>query len=241
MTAVYISIIIGLVLFILVKSRYKKPLPEKYVISPERQAYLDAVALKLKEPPEIVYGVDPLRNERIQRMHIGIFQTAMIQQKLLVPDDIDDFFYFKEMNGYQIGVTVKWAIKFLNFRIENSKFESNTNGDKIIIENLNKGLRKLDYELLETAGNSKYNEKYKKANNLPVKEKLFSIHFILPWEIKKLLRNESIVVKNIATGEFENYVSYCETKEHLGPFAGGDYFQLFIADTLIYKVQTLFY
>jgi hypothetical protein len=241
MTILYIIISIALLIFILSKIRYNKPLSKKFEIPIERKEYFDKVALKMAEPPEIVYGVDPLQDERIQGRKIGRLQTALIQQKLFVPDDAGDFFYFKEMNGYQIGVTAKWVLKYLQYQIENNKHQACINGAEVIVENVNNGLRNLDYALLEKAGNIKFGKAYKKANGIAKENLAFSIHLVSHKEIKLLLKNNTIIIKNIATRQFEKNVSYCETREYHGMMCGGDYFQLFIGDTLIYKAHTLFY
>jgi hypothetical protein len=241
MTAIYIIIFIAFVLFILSKIPYKLFTTKNKIPIPENKAYFDKVALKMEEPPEIVYGVDPLQDERIQGRKIGRLQTALIQQKLFVPDHADEFFYFKEMNGYQIGVTAKWVLKYLQYQIENNKHQACINGAEVIAENVNNGLRNLDYALLEKAGNIKFGKAYKKANGIAKENLAFSIHLVSHKEIKLLLKNNTIIIKNIDTGQFEKNVSYCETREYHGMMCGGDYFQLFIGDTLIYKAHTLFY
>ncbi len=240
MTVFYIIIFIAFILFVLSKITYTTFSPKNKIPTPEHQAYFDAVHAKLEEPPEIIYGIDCLENERIPNWNTGRFQTALIEKNLFIPKDSNDFFYFEEMNGYQIGVTIQLVQKYFDNRNKDLIYKHFVNGDIILAEHISNGLRNYDYDLLVKAGNLKFDDIYRKNNGLSLKEEIFSINFISRKQLRLLLKYEKLSVKNIATNQFEKTVSYCEIRENHIPLVGGDFFQIFIGDTLIYRVQTLY-
>lgn len=246
MTVIYIIIFIAFVLFILNKIPRKSSLPKNKTptaalsSTTEQQAYIAAVRAKLAEPPEIIYGIDCLENERITNMEPGRFQTATIERNLYIPKDENNFFYFYEAEGYQIGTTIRCLSHYLELSNENLKNQNRRNGNIVLIETINNGLRNLDYSLLEAAGNLKFDENYKKANKISLKENAFSIVFSTYNVIKIMLKNECLSVKNISTNEFEKTIGCNGVRENHIPTVGGEYFQLFIGDTLVYNKQTVF-
>ncbi len=190
---------------------------------------------------QIIPNIDPLKSDSLPNLGMGKFQTPLLQQPLDSPTNANDFYSFKTMNSYELGVDANWLIKYLerrNEEIENVKY---INGNAVIIESIEAGERCYNYEKLILNGNNKFGFFYKLARGLLEKDSAFSIMLFSHNNILQLLKNEMLMVKHTGSQQLLKEVSYCLYKELTGSLCGSEHFRIYAGEVIIYDKITKFY
>jgi len=122
---------------------------------------------------QIILNVDPLKSDELPSLGLGIFQSLPITRRLPVPILAGDFYCFKTMNGFELGVDANWLIEFLQSRITETDNQLLINGKQVIIESLKAGDRWYNVDQLTIRGNAKFGFFYKLAREIPANETTF--------------------------------------------------------------------
>ena len=180
------------------------------------------------EPAEIIYNADYLRDETINTAR-GHVQSAVLMQKLHVPEIPHDFFVLNRAGHFEIGVHQQWLYDWLEIRNIKPCLESFRNGNTLIKESIANGSRSVNYEQLKAKGLCRYGE----GN--------FSVGLLHQAMILSNFKQGNLIIRNTITDTFETTVNYCEYEGPKIPWPTGKYLRLYIREDKVFEYQTFFY
>ena len=182
---------------------------------------------------KILENIDPLIGEELPNLGIGVFQSQMLMHPITT--HTNNFYSFKTMNGFEMGVDADWLLKWLEINRKQTKNKKILNGHAILKDSILRGSRCFDYEKLEKLGETKFGFFYKISRGIPIRNSLFSIWFFHHKHIMQLLQNNLLIVKESSTKRFLTSINYCLYKDFPASFCGMECFRLYANDTIIYN------
>lgn len=198
-----------------------------------------------KTPTEIatiVYGIDPLKKERINPIiHKGKCQTELLTKKLIVPSKHHNFFIIEEVGKYQIGLRVNDFLFYLEKVIAHGRLPIHKASAMLYKKCIQKGMKKVNEKFLSQSEKELFNANYRIENGLTLKDNVSSFKPVCYSKLMKFLDAGFLVVKNIETNTFEPTIFYCETHQYFGPMAGGVHFNMLINKDIIFECGTVIY
>lgn len=184
-------------------------------------------------PIKILENIDPLIGEELPNLGIGVFQSQMLMHPITT--HTNNFYSFKTMNGFEMGVDADWLLKWLEINRKQTKNEKILNGHAILKDSILRGSRCFDYEKLVQLGEIKFGFFYKSFRGIPSKKSLFSIWLFHHNHIIQLLQKNLLLVRKSSTQRFLTSINYCLHKDFPASFCGMECFRLYANDTIIYN------